>query len=131
MSKPLTVKQEKFAINIANGMNRVDAYRNAYNAENMTDRSVHQKSFELLQNGEVTVKINSIKSELAKRELWSREDSINKLKEALDLADRPNDIVAVIKELNNMHGFAAPKKVEYEGEMRIAKIERVIVKHEN
>ena len=32
---------------------------------------------------------------------------------------RPNDVIAAIKELNNMQGFNAPKKMQIEAEMNL------------
>ena len=122
---PLTPKQEKFAQNVAKGMTFSDAYRNSYDASKMVDETVHKRASELAQKGEIAGRINKLKEQLSERQLWSREDSIKKLIEVMSDA-RPNDVIAAIKELNNMHGFDAPSKIELSGNM-LHQIQRRIV----
>ena len=122
---PLTPKQEKFAQNVAKGMTFSDAYRNSYDASKMVDETVHKRASELAQKGEIAGRIDKLKEQLSERQLWSREDSIKKLIEVMSDA-RPNDVIAAIKELNNMHGFDAPSKIELSGNM-LHQIQRRIV----
>jgi phage terminase small subunit len=121
----LTPKQEKFAQNVAKGMTFSDAYRNSYDASKMVDETVHKRASELAQKGEIAGRIDKLKEQLSERQLWSREDSIKKLIEVMSDA-RPNDVIAAIKELNNMHGFDAPSKIELSGNM-LHQIQRRIV----
>jgi len=44
----LTPKQEKFAQSVASGKSQADAYRMAYNAENMKDETVWARASELM-----------------------------------------------------------------------------------
>lgn len=121
----LTPKQEKFAQNVAKGMTFSDAYRNSYDASKMVDETVHKRASELAQKGEIAGRIDKLKEQLSERQLWSREDSIKKLIEVMSDA-RPNDVIAAIKELNNMHGFDAPSKIELSGNM-LHQIQRRII----
>lgn len=114
----LTPKQEKFAQNVAKGMTFSDAYRKSYDASKMVDETIHKRASELAQKGEILGRIDKLKEQLSERQLWSREDSIKKLIEVMSDA-RPNDIIAAIKELNNMQGFNAPKKMQIEAEMNL------------
>jgi hypothetical protein len=74
-----------------------------------------------MQNGNITARIGQLRDELVKCGLWSRADSVNKLKEALSIADKATDIVSVVKELNAMHGYNTPVKmeVEHRGQLHI------------
>ena len=45
----------------------------------------------------------------------AREDSVRSLVKVVRTAERPSDIVAAVKALNEMHGFNAPQKVEHSG----------------
>lgn len=66
--------------------------------------------------GEVKARVQELKSAVASKALWSREDSVLALREiAADPEARSNEKVAAIKELNAMHGFNAPQKVELSG----------------
>lgn len=112
--KALTPKQEKFVQLVADGNTQADAYRGSYNAINMKDKSIHNKASELMAKVEIAGRLLQIKEALSNSALWTREQSVNKLKEAYDIADRPTDIVAITKELNAMHGYNAPVKMEVE-----------------
>lgn len=114
----LTPKQEKFAQNVAKGMTFSDAYRKSYDASKMVDETIHKRASELAQKGEIAGRIDKLKEQLSAKQLWSREDSIKKLIEVMSDA-RPNDVIAAIKELNNMQGFNAPKKMQIEAEMNL------------
>jgi phage terminase small subunit len=123
----LTAKQEAFAQAVAGGMTQADAYRSAYSAENMKSAVIDVKACELMKNGKVSVRVASLKSELESKGLWTRERSVKALANIADGAEaKANEIVAAIKELNLMHGFNAPSKVEISGAM-VHRIERVIV----
>ncbi len=56
-----------------------------------------------------------LKADLASRNLWTREQSVQALIRVIKNPDKASDIVAAVKELNAMHGFNAPDKVEVTG----------------
>lgn len=122
MEKKLTIKQEKFCLEYLKDGNASRAYREAYNTENMKPESITRKAKELLDNVNVTATVEQLRQKLVNKALWTKEDSINKLKEALDIADKPNEIVMVIKELNAMHGFNAPTETKLSGELTVAQV---------
>lgn len=109
----LTAKQEAFAQAIADGRNQSDAYRAAYSAGKMKAETVNSKAYELSKNGEVTARVKELRSALADKALWTREDSVQGLADIARAGyTKPNEIVAAIKELNAMHGFNEPTKHE-------------------
>ena len=58
----LTPKQEKFCQNVAvKSMTYSDAYRDAYNAENMKDSTINRKAYEVVENGNVSARIDVLK----------------------------------------------------------------------
>ncbi len=60
-------------------------------------------------------RIAALKADLADEQLWTRAQSVEVLKRALDLAEacqQPAAMTGAIKELNSMHGFDAPKKLD-------------------
>lgn len=61
----LTVKQEKFVKKYLECGNASEAYRHAYNAENMKPSSVQRKAKELLDDGKITARLEYLKSHLA------------------------------------------------------------------
>ena len=123
----LTAKQEAFAQAVAGGMNQADAYRSAYDASGMKSAVIDVKACELMKNGKVSVRVGELREVTASKALWTRERSVVALANIADSSEaKANEITAAIKELNLMHGFNAPTKLEIEGAI-IHRIERHIV----
>lgn len=123
----LTAKQEAFAQAVADGMTQADAYRAAYDAGKMKAATVQSKASILMANGMIRARVDSLKAALESKGLWTREKSVQALAAIADGGEaKANEIVAAIKELNLMHGFNAPSKVEISGAM-VHRIERVIL----
>lgn len=113
----LTPKQEKFASCIADGMSQADAYRTAFNAENMKAETIHKRASELMGNGEVAGRVQELRGNLATKALWTREMSVRALKVAYAVAkgqDNASGMTAAVKELNAMHGYNEPTKHQIE-----------------
>lgn len=64
-AKKLTIKQEKFCNKYLECGNASEAYRFAYDCSKMSDETVWKRSSELLQNGEVTGRLEYLKNHLA------------------------------------------------------------------
>jgi phage terminase small subunit len=109
----LTAKQEAFCQAIADGMTQADAYRAAYSAGSMKPDVIHVKASQLMANGKVAVRVAELKDALAEKALWTRADSVDVLKEIAQSGGSPEAArVSSIKELNAMHGFNQPAKVD-------------------
>ena len=123
----LTAKQENFAQAVAGGMTQSDAYRSAYNAGKMKAETVQQVASRMMADRKVSARVDALQAALESKGLWTRERSVTALAAIADGSEaKANEIVAAIKELNLMHGFNAPTKVEIAGNL-IHRIERVIV----
>jgi phage terminase small subunit len=117
----MTPKQEKFAQCIADGMNQADAYRAAYDASNMKDSSIYVNASKLLSDTKVAQRVKELKEQLSSKALWTRADSVRALQNAISIAENKDNaagLVAAIKELNAMHGFNEPSKLELTGGMQ-------------
>ena len=128
----MSPKQEHFAQCIADGMTQADAYRTAYDASNMKDTSIHVNASKLLADAKVAQRVAELKEKLVTKALWSREMSVKALVSSYKVAQGQNNssgMTGAIKELNAMHGFNAPQKVDISGELSLQRIERVIVKN--
>ena len=82
----LTIKQEKFCrsfVGKAEG-NASEAYRSAYNAENMIPATVNRKAKELMDNGKIAARIESIKAEYAAQESITVEEITGALRRAME-----------------------------------------------
>ena len=114
----MTPKQEKFAQCIADGMNQADAYRAAYDASNMKDSSIYVNASKLLSDTKVAQRVQELKEQLSSKALGTRADSVRALQNAIAIAENKDNaagLVAAIKELNAMHGFNEPSKLELTG----------------
>jgi hypothetical protein len=57
----LTDKQEKFAQCIAKGYTQADAYREAYDCEDMVDNTVYKEACLLMNNPKITERVKELK----------------------------------------------------------------------
>jgi phage terminase small subunit len=109
----LTAKQELFAQSIADGMTQADAYRTAYSAVNMKADSIHVKASQLMADGKIAVRVKTLREALAEKQLWTRADSVEVLRSIAECKESPEAArVSSVKELNSMHGFNEPSKVD-------------------
>jgi hypothetical protein len=127
MDNKLTAKQEAFAQGIADGLGQADAYRIAYDAEKMSTNNIYSKASVLMSDGKIAERVAQLKSQLQNKQLWSREMSVKALVQAYKEGNGAVKVSAV-KELNAMHGFNAPQKIDLTGELGISRIERVVIK---
>lgn len=119
----LTPKQEKFAQAIADGMTQADAYRSAFNVKPTTKQEVvYVKASELMRDGKVSVRVDELKSALASKALWTREMSVKALVAAYR-EGKPSDKISAVKELNAMHGFNAPQKIDVKADVAVSAID--------
>ena len=110
----LTAKQEAFAQGIADGLGQADAYRMAYDAEQMKDETVYPNASRLMNNSKVIARVAELKSQVVEKQLWTREMSVKGLMSAYRIAleaKTSTGMTAAVKELNIMHGFNEPTKV--------------------
>jgi phage terminase small subunit len=100
----LTPKQEKFAKAIAyEGMRNTDAYRSAYNVENMSDNAVYVEACKLAQNPKIAQRIKEIAAELDSPKIMNATKRREKLTELTESED-PNVVMKAIDLLNKMDG---------------------------
>lgn len=121
----LTAKQEAFCQGIADGLGQADSYRAAYDAEDMKENSVYVNASKLMKNAKVMQRISELRSEVQEKQLWSREMSVKALVQAYREGSGAVKVSAV-KELNAMHGYNEPAKVNISGSM-IQRIQRQVI----
>lgn len=124
----LTPKKEKFAQCVADGMSQADAYRSAFDVGATTKQeTIYKRASELMSNGEVSGRVAELREQLSAKALWTRQDSVQALISVLSNPESQKDVIAAVKELNAMHGFNAPQKLEVGGVIGIQRIERIVV----
>lgn len=79
MADKLTIKQEKFAQGLFAGLSQREAYKQAYDAKNMTDKSVDEKACELANSVKVAERLNELTEELKQRNMITVEKVLAEL----------------------------------------------------
>ena len=82
----LTIKQEKFCMVYVETGNASEAYRQAYNAENMSNEAIGVEACRLLDNPSVSLKVKELKSGHIKRHELTIDDLVSELEEARQAA---------------------------------------------
>ena len=121
----LTAKQEAFCQGIADGLGQADSYRAAYDAEDMKENSVYVQASKLMKNPKITQRIAELKSQVQEKQLWSREMSVKALVQAYREGSGSVKVAAV-KELNAMHGYNEPAKLNISGNL-VNRIKREVI----
>lgn len=101
----LTAKQERFVQNIIKGMSQRDAYKDAYNAENMKDATIDTEACLLLKDPKVSKRYQEILKEMEKTAVMTALEKRMLLKEMV--FDKKNSMSDRLKALdidNKMSG---------------------------
>lgn len=103
----LTAKQEKFCKAIADGMGQSDAYRHAYDCKKSNPNTVRVKASAMMRRDNIRAMVDKLKSQLEKKHLWTREDSVKTLMDVIanDPSAKAADRIRAVGELNKMHGW--------------------------
>jgi len=121
----LTAKQEAYCQGIADGLGQADSYRAAYDAGDMKENSVYVSASKLMKNPKVTQRIAELRSAVQEKQLWSREMSVKALVQAFREGSGSVKVAAV-KELNAMHGYNEPAKLNINGNL-LTRIQRQVI----
>lgn len=89
----LTPKQEAFAQHYVKHGNKSDAYRHAYNAENMPDESIWVKANEVSNHVKVSLRIQELRDEIKEKELYTLEESIKGDKKLIARYEKALDVL--------------------------------------
>lgn len=82
----LTAKQEAFCLAYIKTGNASEAYRRAYNAENMKPATVNRRAKELMDNSKIAARLTELQSEAAEKSKLTLESHLEKLSELRDAA---------------------------------------------
>lgn len=107
----LTPKQELFVKNIVlEDMNYSDAYRSAYNTENMSDKTINERACRLKDEYKISTRIKELRAEIDSPKIMSATRRKEKLSEFAE-SDDPNVAMKAMDLLNKMDGEYIQKVV--------------------
>ena len=132
----LTTKQEIFVQRLLEGNTQAEAYRFAYNCENMKDKTIIEKASKLMAQGNIRARYEALMKEHKEKALWTREQSVNDLmmlkEEAwMSISEKgmnqtnSNAFINAVKELNELElrDRLNEKKIEVDIKKKEAEIE--------
>ena len=75
----ITSKQEKFIQALVAGKSQRQAYKEAYNATNMKDKTIDERASVLFKNDKIKTRYNELLEEHKNKALYTREEMVNDL----------------------------------------------------
>ena len=80
----LTHKQEKFILAVVEGMTQADAYRHAYDTNNMADKTIIEKASKLMSQDNIRARyddmMDKVRTRLEEKAIVTVEDVVKELK---------------------------------------------------
>jgi phage terminase small subunit len=117
----LTPKQEKFCQTVASGTNQSDAYRLAYDAENMKPPTVHVNANKMMNDKKIATRIKELRQPVLDDVEVTLQGLLNKLDKAYEIAettDQASGMVAAVRELGKLADlYPAEKRVNQNYDM--------------
>ena len=100
----LTGKQERFVLGVVEGMSLADAYRKAYDAENMGEHTLRNEASKLAGQEKIRSRIRELREELAEQSIASARERLEFLTEVIR-GERPvSDKLKAVDLMNKMTG---------------------------
>ena len=111
----LTAKQEAFVQGVVlGGMNYTEAYRSAYNAERMSDKTVNEKASILANDGKIRARMQELRESLVTPKIMSAQQRLEWLSKLIQSeGESTTDKLRAADIMNKMQGEYV-QKVEAE-----------------
>lgn len=138
----LTPKQEKFVRNLVKGMSQREAYKNSYDAENMTDKTIDEKACILFADDKIRARYNELIERATTASVMTAQERLEFLTEVImDLQrekrikvtddgtveyEEPADINTKLKAVDLMNKMQGEYTTKIEGELKVSKLEDLI-----
>lgn len=101
----LTEKQEKFAVNVFNGMSLADAYKDSYDCENMSDNAIYVEASRLNALPKVALRIKEMRDETLEPYIMTAKERLKWLSEIVqDKEQTTRDRLSASDQMNKMQG---------------------------
>lgn len=108
----LTAKQEKFVRNLIQGMSQREAYKNSYDAENMSDKVIDNEASKLFNSREITMRYKELQDRLDSATIMTAQERLEYLTSIIKDIEReqgevPADLntkIRAIDIMNKMQG---------------------------
>ena len=131
----LTAKQEKFVRNLIQGMSQREAYKNSYDAENMTDKSIDEEACRLFNDLKINARYKELQDKLDKATIMSAQERLEYLTgivmnteqeqikgfvEGVEIEyERPADLSTKIRAIDTMNKMTGEYTTKIEGNVSV------------
>lgn len=138
----LTAKQEKFVRNLVQGMSQREAYKNSYNAENMSDKVIDNEASLLFNSPEISMRYQELIERAATVSVMTAQERLEFLTEVIKDVQRehkitvtedgsvsydvPADLNTKLKAIDLMNKMQGEYTTKIEGELKVSKLEDLI-----
>lgn len=139
----LTPKQEKFVRNLVNGMSQREAYKNSYDAENMSDKVIDNEASLLFKSPEISVRYQELIERAATASVMSAQERLEYLTEVIQGIEREHGVVVTkdgatveydaqadlntkLKAIDLMNKMQGEYTTKFEGNLNVVKLEDLI-----
>lgn len=116
----LTPKQEKFIQNIVSGMSQRQAYKDAYNAENMEDKTIDEAASRLFNDSKISARYQELIDKLEDETIMTAIEKRRMLKEMA--INKENSVTDRIKAIDTDNKMAGEYTTKIEGDIGITTI---------
>lgn len=125
--KQLTLKQEHFCQDyVANGGVASKAYKAAYDAEGMNDKSIYKRASEMLKLPHIAARVEEITEQHLMSRGASKEWVCDSLIEFVNIAREKKKLTMVainaLSEIAKMHGYHAPVETNVNSNVSVVEI---------
>lgn len=79
----LTAKQEKFVRNLIQGMSQREAYKNSYDADNMTDKTIDEEACRLFNDSKISARYQELIERAATASVMTAQERLEFLTEII------------------------------------------------
>ena len=131
----LTAKQEKFVRNLIQGMSQREAYKNSYDAKNMSDKVIDNEASKLFNSPEISVRYKELQDKLDNATIMTAQERLEYLtgvvldierEHKVDLSDgevyeydAPADISTKLKAIDLMNKMQGEYVTKVEGNVSV------------
>ena len=138
MKDKLTPKQERFIQNIVSGMSQRQAYKEAYDAENMTDESIDVNACKLFNDAKISQRYQELIEELQDKAIMTAKERMKWLtdvvkdiqKEKVLIEDievsKTADLNTKMKAIDILNKMSGEYTTKIEADVGIKKLEDVL-----
>ena len=119
----LTPKQEQFVQNMVKGMSQADAYRAAYSAKKMSDKTIYEAASRLMADSKISARLSELRGQLTRETIMSAQKRLEWLTEVVNGNEDISDKLKAVDIMNKMTGEYVTK---VEGNLNVAKLEDLL-----